>query len=483
MSEPSSIPLASSEVAAAILTRPAAHIHLIGVGGAGLSAIAVVLLERGYRVTGSDLARSAATESLEAAGARIFYGHAAGQADGADLVLISSAVRAENPELRAAVAAGIPVVKRAQFLGPLMAGRLGVAVAGTHGKTTTTAMIATTLWAADRDPDFIVGGAIAGVERSARAGRGNIFVIEADEYDRMFLGLTPQVAVVTNVEWDHVDCYPTPADFQAAFAAFADRLPRDGCLIACADDPGAHALARERQRRRLSAITYGLATEAVWQARALRPNDRGGFDFEAWREGRRVGEMSLRVPGRHNVLNALAALVACDRLAIRPEIVAANLKDFVGVRRRFEIKGIECDIIVVDDYAHHPSEVQATLAAARQRYPERIVWALFQPHTFSRTRALLDQFAGCFADADHVLLTDIYAAREDTATEVHAAQIAELAASRHPDVRYVGGLEAATAVLLAEIRPGAVLLTLGAGDGYRVGEAVLAALRRRNASV
>ncbi len=481
MSEPSPIPLASPEIAAAILARPTARVHLIGVGGAGLSAIAIVLLERGYQVTGSDLARTAATESLELAGARIFYGHAAGQADGADLVLISSAVRAENPELRAAIAAGIPVVKRAQFLGPLMAGRLGVAVAGTHGKTTTTAMIATTLLAAGRDPDFIVGGVIAGVERSARAGRGGVFVIEADEYDRMFLGLTPRVAVVTNVEWDHVDCYPTPADFQAAFAAFVDRLPPDGCLIACADDPVACALARERRQRGLPAITYGLEAEAAWRARALRPNDRGGVDFEAWREGGRVVEVSLRVPGRHNALNALAALAASACLEVQPEIVAANLKDFVGVRRRFEVKGIECDIIVVDDYAHHPSEVQATLAAARQRYPERIVWALFQPHTFSRTRALLDQFAGCFADADHVLITDIYAAREDGATEVHAAQIAELAASRHADVRYVGGLEAATAVLLAEVRPGSVLLTLGAGDGYRVGEAVLAALRGRDA--
>mgnify|MGYP005833024579 CR=1 FL=1 len=481
MSEPSPIPLASSEIVAAILARPAAHIHLIGIGGAGLSAIAVVLLARGHRVTGSDLARTSATASLEAAGARIFYGHAAGQADGADLVLISSAVRAENPELRAAVAAGIPVVKRAQLLGPLMAGRLGVAVAGTHGKTTTTAMIATTLWAAGRDPDFIVGGVIAGVERSARAGRGGVFVIEADEYDRMFLGLTPQIAVVTNVEWDHVDCYPTPADFQAAFAAFVDRLPPAGCLIACADDRGACALARDRQQRGLPAVTYGLAAEATWQARALRSNNQGGFDFEAWQGGRRAVEMSLRVPGRHNVLNALATLAASACLEVQPEIVAANLKDFVGVRRRFEVKGIECDIIVVDDYAHHPSEVQATLAAARQRYPERIVWALFQPHTFSRTRALLDQFAGCFADADHVLITDIYAAREDTAAAVHAAQIAELAASRHPDVRYVGGLEAATAVLLAEVRPGAVVLTLGAGDGYRVGEAVLAALRGHDA--
>jgi UDP-N-acetylmuramate--alanine ligase len=475
----SAIPWATPEVVAAILDRPDAWIHLIGIGGAGLSAIATILLERGYRVSGSDVLRTPMTDRLEAAGATIHIGQAAGQARGADLVLVSSAVRPENPELQAALAMGIPIVKRAQFLGALMRGRIGIAVAGTHGKTTTTAMIATTLLAAGYDPDFIVGGTVPGLECNAHAGQGSFFVIEADEYDRMFLGLTPQVAVVTNVEWDHVDCYPTPADFTKAFQDFVQRLPEDGLLVACADDPGAQALAAARQVSGRLAVTYGLNDSSLWQARGLRANQYGGTDAQIWHGGALVAELHLRIPGHHNVQNALACLAVVDHLGVHPEIAAANLNNFTGVRRRFEVKGMQHGIIVIDDYAHHPSEVRATLAGARQRYPNQTIWVVFQPHTYSRTRALLSAFASCFAEADHVLITDVYAAREYDTLGVHASQLAEMVRSTHPDARYVGGLEEAAKTLLAELHPGDVLLTLGAGDGYQVGERVLATLRER----
>jgi len=477
MSDLPEIPLAASITVAAILARPAAHIHLIGIGGAGLSAIAAVLLEQGYHVSGSDLARTRVTEALAAAGATVYIGQAAGQAAGADLVLISSAIRSDNPELQSAVAAGIPVVKRAQFLGALMRGRLGIAVAGTHGKTTTTAMIATTLLAAGHDPGFIVGGTLPGIECNARAGNGLAFVIEADEYDHMFLGLSPQVAVVTNVEWDHVDCYPTFTEFADAFRAFVDRLPEDGLLVACADDPGARHLAVTRQAAGRPAVMYGLGADVDWQARDLQTNADGGTNCQVWHDGALVTGLHLRIPGRHNVSNALAALAVVCHLNVKPEIAAGHLNNFTGVRRRFEFKGMKHGIIVVDDYAHHPSEVRATLAAARQRYPGRAIWAVFQPHTYSRTQALLPSFADCFADAHHVLVMDIYAARERDTLGVHASQLAEGISQTHPDARYVGGLDDAVKVLLERLQPGDVLLTLGAGDGHLVGERVLAALR------
>ncbi|MCD6291681.1 MAG: UDP-N-acetylmuramate--L-alanine ligase [Anaerolineae bacterium] len=473
------VPLATPELVAQILERPGAHIHLIGIGGTGLSAIATVLLERGYRVSGSDLSRTRVTDALAKAGARVFIGQAAGQERGADLVLISSAVPPNNPELQSALSSGIPVVKRAQFLGPLMRGRTVIAIAGTHGKTTTTAMIATTLTAAGRDPSFIIGGILPGMERNAHAGHGTDFVVEADEYDRMFLALSPDVAIVTNVEWDHVDCYPTPDDFAGAFQSFVDRLPDDGLLIACADDPRARQLGERRRRMGKPTALYGLADGASWQARNLVVNEMGGTDCEVWHDDEQIATLHLQIPGRHNVLNALAALAAADHLGVHPKNGATNLNNFAGVRRRFEVKGIVHGIIVVDDYAHHPSEVRATLSAARQRYPDRVLWAVFQPHTYSRTRALLQAFAGCFAQADHVLVTDIYAAREHETLGVDASQLAERIGRQHPDARYVGGLDDVVRVLLQGLRPGDVLLTLGAGDGYQVGERVLAALEER----
>jgi len=450
------------------------HIHLIGIGGAGLSAIARVLMEQGAEVSGSDLALSPVTESLARDGARIFVGHRAENVDGADLVIVSSAVPASNVEVLASQAAGIPVLKRPEFLGRMMDGRLGVAVAGTHGKTTTTAMIASILLEARRDPTFIVGGVIAGLGTNGRAGEGSLFVIEADEYDRTFLSLKPTAAVVTIVEHDHPDCYPTFAEFRAAFDEFTRLVPRDGLLAVCWDDPVARELG-ERRRAEGTAVTFfGLGQEAEWRAEEVRPNFAGGMDFLATRRGQVLGLVRLRLPGVHNASNAMAALAVADFLGVPFRVARAALTEFRGVGRRFEIKGEADRVTVVDDYAHHPTEIRATLRAAQVRFPDRSLWAVWQPHTYSRTRTLLGEFAQAFDAADHVIVLPIYPARETDTLGVSSGDVA--AAMQHPDVRCAESLDEAVVWLGTEVRPGDVVLTLGAGDGYRVGEWLLEAL-------
>jgi UDP-N-acetylmuramate--L-alanine ligase/UDP-N-acetylenolpyruvoylglucosamine reductase len=465
------------------------HVHLIGIGGAGLSAIATVLLEQGYTVSGSDLRASPATERLAGRGAVVFIGHAAEHLGGAEVVLVSSAVPEGNPEVAEARRRGIPVLKRAEWLGHMMAGKRGVAIAGTHGKTTTTAMIAMLLRDAGLDPTFIVGGDISQSGLNAAAGGGDAFVVEADEYDRTFLGLQPEIAVLTTVEWDHPDCYPTPDSMLAAFREFLDRVPPRGLVVACGDDPGVRSLLEDRpihpsrgNAGRLDSgpafQRYGLGEDNDWRAINLESNARGGYDFDVWRsdDAASIGRVSLAVPGIHNAKNALAALVVADRLGVSFGQAAASLARFAGVGRRFEIKGEVQGILVVDDYAHHPTEIRATLAAARARYPARAIWAVFQPHTYSRTRALLDDFAGAFADVDHVVLVDIFAAREADDGSISSRDI--LDHMRHPDATYVGDLAAAAGWLAGRLRPGDVLITLGAGDGYRVGEMLIRQIGR-----
>ncbi|HID88799.1 MAG TPA: UDP-N-acetylmuramate--L-alanine ligase [Anaerolineales bacterium] len=451
------------------------RVHFVGIGGAGLSAIARVLMEQGAVVTGSDLVLSPAAEALARDGARVYVGHQAGQVDGADWVVVSSAVPEDNVEVLAAREAGIPVVRRAQVLGEMMEGRVGVAVAGTHGKTTTTAMVASILWEAGLDPTFIVGGVMVGLGTNGRAGTGPHFVVEADEYDRTFLELRPRVAVVTNVEHDHPDCYPNFAHFRAAFADFVALLPPDGLLVTCRDDRVALELGAARAARGWPVVSYGLTGEPTWTARELHPNPSGGMDFVVVRAGQALGEVRLRVPGSHNVLNGLAALAVTVHLGVPFPTARSALEEFRGVGRRFEVKGEADGVTVVDDYAHHPTEIRATLAAARQRFPGRPLWAVWQPHTYSRTQALLEGFARAFGRADHVLVLPIYAAREEDRLGVSSADV--VAAMAHPDARLVGSREEAVVVLGTEVRPGDVVLTLGAGDGDRVGEWLLAVLR------
>jgi UDP-N-acetylmuramate--alanine ligase len=451
------------------------RVHFIGIGGAGLSAIARVLMEQGAEVSGSDLVISPVAEALARDGASVFAGHKEENVNGAELVIVSSAVPASNVEVLAGREAGIPVLKRSEFLGQMMDGHVGVAVAGTKGKTTTTAMIASILLEAGQDPTFIVGGVIAGLETNARAGEGSHFVIEADEYDRTFLSLQPRVAVVTNVEHDHPDCYPTFADFRAAFEEFAALVPRDGLLAVCWDDPVARELGQRRQAAGLPVVFFGLDDGAEWRAEEVRPNFAGGVDFLATREGEVQGLVRLRLPGAHNASNATAALAVADFLGVPFGVARSALTEFRGVGRRFEIRGEADGVVVVDDYAHHPTAIRVTLQAARERFPRRPIWAVWQPHTYSRTKALLEDFAQAFGLADHVIVLPIYAAREKDTLGVSSTDV--VAAMQHPDVRCAGSLDEALVWLGTEVRPGDVVLTLGAGDGNLVGEWLLSVLR------
>ncbi len=451
---------------------PHGRVHIIGIGGAGMSAIATVLIERGYRVSGSDQAESDVTQQLREQGAEVFIGQQAANVGDVKLVVVSSAIRADNPELIAAQERGIAVTKRAQFLGWLMQGSLGVAVAGTHGKTTTTAMIAHVLITAGRDPSFIVGGMIKSIGRSAHAGRDREFVIEADEYDRMFLGLTPAIEVILNVEHDHPDCYPTLDDLLAAFREFIQHLPEGGLVVACGEDAAASMLAREATRR----LLYGFKPTLDWYATDLRANNAGGIDFLAHHNGQTQGLVRLRVPGKHNVLNALAALAVTDALDVPFKATVDALSEFRGVGRRFEVRGEVNGVTIVDDYGHHPTEIKSTLAGARLRYPDRPIWAVLQPHTYSRTKTLLDQFAAAFDDADHVIITAIYASRErDTLGISNRDVVAAMAQRDTPprDARAIDTLDEVARYLQAHVRPGDVVITFSAGDANKISEALL----------
>jgi UDP-N-acetylmuramate--alanine ligase len=447
------------------------RVHLVGIAGAGMSAIAHVLQERGEAVTGSDLASSVYAENLERAGVKIMYGHRAENVGDADVVVVSSAIPASNPEVLEAGRRGIPVLRRNAFLGELTAGSRTIAVAGTHGKTTTTGLIAWLLDRAGRAPSFIVGGMLSDFGTNARAGGGAEFVIEADEYDRAFLGLHPAVAVVTSIEHDHPDLFPTPAEYLEAFQAFVDQATE--ALIVCRDDPNAATLTSPV----LDRISYGLAGDADWRAEEISPNQAGGSDFLVMRGGEVSGLVRTRLPGIHNVRNALAAIAAADRCGVDFSTIQGAISDFHGTQRRFETLGVAAGVTVIDDYAHHPTEIKATLSAARSLFPKADVWAVFQPHTFSRARAFLQEFGGAFGDADHVIVTEIFASREAPDPSMNGELVAKNVS--HHDVRFIPDLLQAAAALEAVVGPGSVVVTLSAGDGNMVGKYLLQALKQR----
>jgi UDP-N-acetylmuramate--alanine ligase len=447
------------------------HVHFVGIGGAGLSAIARVLHERGDIVTGSDLRRSIYVTELEASGIPVRIGHRKENVEGADLVVVSSAVPEDNPELEAAGDEGIQTVRRVDLLGDLTAGKRTIAVAGTHGKTTTSAMIAWMMTRAGLAPGFILGGWVDDLGGNGHAGEGEFFVIEADEYDGAFLGLNPEIAVVTNVEHDHPDCYPTQADYVRAFREFAHRVTRR--LVVCSDDAGASALLPEAP----SGITYGRSIGADWRADDIETTPKGGMTFSVSHRGGRVGRFEIALPGTHNVLNSLALLAVMAELGVPLDLVGDMLPAFQPVGRRFQVLGSVGGVTVVDDYAHHPTEIRATLRAARGRYGAVPLWAVFQPHTYSRTQALLADLAGAFSDADEVIVLEIYAARESPQPGVDGRRVAETIA--HPNVRFISGIEKATAYLVQHVEPPCVVITLSAGDGNEVGKRLLAHLEQK----
>ncbi len=460
--------------------QPGEAVHVVGIGGAGMSAIARVLLQQGYRVSGSDRQLNALTEALQVEGANIHEGVAATRIGAARLVLASSAIAEQHAELVEARAQGIPVVRRTDFIAGLMRGREVLAVAGTHGKTTTSAMIAHILQAGGRQPGYIIGSVAPDLGSNAAAGKGAAFVVEADEYDHMFLGLRPDVAVIGSAEYDHPDCFPTHAAMLAAFRRFIALLPDSGPLIACLDDPAAAQLAGERLAQGLPVQGFSSRREATWQARQLRLRSDGCSEFELLHQGEVAGPVALRLPGEHNVRNALAALAVAIQQNVPFAVAATALAAFRGTGRRLELRGAVDDVLVVDDYAHHPTAIRLTLAAARARWPGHRLWALWQPHTYSRSRALQSGYATAFADADELLVTDVYAAREDPLPGLDGASLA--AAVSHPRARHTPTGADALQLLLCEVKGPALILILSAGDAPRIGEQFLAR-RRRDAGV
>lgn len=454
-------------------------IHIVGIGGAGMSAIARILLQQGYQVSGSDRNSNPITDALAQAGARIDVGHQAENVLGADMVLATSAVPDAHVELQAARENNIPVYRRSDVMAEIMQAQETVAVSGTHGKTTTTAMITHILQQNGQDPSYIVGGVMANTGVNAQLGQGTAFVIEADEYGKMFLGLRPKVAVVTSVEYDHPDAFASHADLIDVFAEFVALLPADGLLVCCVDDPTAAAFAQSRKHAGLPVITYGMTAEdADWKACDLRVNPANQhFQFDVWRQGTLLGTVETPQPGQHNSLNALAALIVADHYGLDFAQAAQALSDFQGTGRRFEVRANLHGVTIIDDYAHHPTAIKLTLEAARKRYPDAALWAVWQPHTYSRTQRLMADYLGAFGAADHVLVTDIYAARETPLPNVTGAEIVQ--AMQHPDARFSGSLHATVECLLADVQAPAVVLIMSAGDAPQIGIDYLAKQEER----
>jgi UDP-N-acetylmuramate--alanine ligase len=465
------------------------RIHFVGIGGIGMSGIAEVLLTLGYKVSGSDLRHSPITERLGNLGAIIFIGHQVENITGAEVVVTSSAVATNNPEVAAAHARHIPVIPRAEMLAELMRLKYGIAIAGMHGKTTTTSMVAAVLAGGGLDPTVVVGGRVDAMGSNARLGKSHYLVAEADESDRSFLKLSPILAVVTNIDREHMDCYRDMADVEQAFIDFVDRVPFYGIVLLCNDDERLRAMLPRLARR---AITYGVRAGSdfriipapVDSIPAPATSSPGAIApclsrFTVEYRGKSLGEFELQVPGAHNVLNATAAIAVGIGLDIDPDRIREALKTFRGVDRRFQLRGAVCGISVIDDYGHHPTEIRATLAAARE-CGFRNVHVVFQPHRYTRTRDLLDQFGTAFADADSVHVLDIYPASEQPITgitgELVAQTIMRLGAK---PAQYVSSFEEASRQVCALAQEGDMVLTLGAGNVSQLGPQILEKLKSK----
>ncbi|HEY4102857.1 MAG TPA: UDP-N-acetylmuramate--L-alanine ligase [Polyangiaceae bacterium] len=453
------------------------HVHFIGVGGIGMSGLAEILRTLEFDVSGSDLRAGENTKNLERLGVRIDVGHRAENVHGADVVVYSSAIDPVNPEVREARLHGIPVIPRAEMLAELMRVKYGIAIAGSHGKTTTTSLVATVLRAAGFDPTVVVGGRMAALGSNARLGEGDMLVAEADESDGSFLRLTPTIAVVTNIDPEHLDFYKTHEVLKDAFVQFIEKVPFYGLAVLCLDHPHVQDLLPRVQRRH---VTYGLSPQADYHARSL--TFRGlSTSFVAFHRDKSLGEFSVRMPGQHNVLNTLAVIAIADELEVPLDVVKDALSTFHGVARRFTIVDEVDNIALVDDYGHHPAEVEATLNAARRAYEGRILVA-FQPHRYTRTENLFDDFTRAFNNADHLFVTDIYAAGEKPIPGINSQRLAEaIAIHGHHNVKYAPDRGQMSAELCQIARPGDVIIALGAGDINRVLGTVGSGLRARQA--
>ena len=445
------------------------HIHFVGIGGIGMSGIAELLLNLGYRVSGSDTRLSSITRRLAELGGRIYSGHRAENVRDANVVVVSSAVRSDNVEIQEAKKLQIPVIPRAEMLAELMRLKYSVAVAGAHGKTTTTSMVATVLVHGGYDPTVVIGGRLNALGSNAKLGKGEFLVAEADESDRSFLKLSPTLAVVTNIDREHLDHYSGLEDIQGAFVRFVNKVPFYGAAILCLDDPNVQAIIPRIERR---ILTYGTIKQADLVASRIEFRDFGCL-YQARFHGEMLGSISLQVPGQHGVLNSLAAVAVGVELEVPVEKIRAALATFQNADRRFQIKGETRGILVVDDYAHHPTEIAATLSAARGSSDRRVV-ALFQPHRYTRTRALEEGFARAFYDADVVIVLPIYAAGEDVIEGVSAEKLTALIKKHgHRDVTCAPDFATAQRLLREKLREGDLLITLGAGDVWKAAEEFL----------
>jgi UDP-N-acetylmuramate--alanine ligase len=447
------------------------HAHFIGIGGIGMSGIAEILLSLGMKVSGSDLRRGPVTDRLAQLGATIYEGHEAGHVAGATVVVTSSAVGPMNAEVLEANARKVPVIQRAEMLAELMRLKYGIAIAGMHGKTTTTSIVASVLSAGGLDPTVVVGGRVDALGSNARLGTTQYLVAEADESDRSFLKLSPILAVVTNLDREHMDCYKDMADVERAFLAFMDKVPFYGAVTACVDNALLKSILPQARRR---VITYGTAGEADFRLEFLVAESSGVSRFMVHHAADGLmGPFELHKPGRHNVLNATAAVAIARQLEVPAEKIAEGLKNFRGVDRRFQVRGTARGVTVVDDYGHHPTEIKATLAAARECGYGR-VHVIFQPHRYTRTQDLMEEFGGAFKDADTVVVLPIYAASEEPIAGVTGEKLAEKIVG--PRVRYAADFGAAVAAVRDEAREGDLILTLGAGSVSQLAPQILAAI-------
>jgi len=457
------------------------RVHLVGVGGIHMSGIAQVLRARGHSVSGSDLYLTPLTEKLEAMGVTVSRGHDAANVGEAELVVYTSAAHEDNPEIIEARRRGLPTIKRAQMVARLMEGKRSIAIAGSHGKTTTSSLIAFMLWQAGRSPTFMVGGEMVGLETNAMPGEGPDFVVEADEFDAAFLNYHPDIALVTNVEPDHLDIYGSFERLKDTFRQFLSQIKPNGYIVACRDDPALQAILRETAGDDVNlpvhVVSYGLDPSSEWLAEGISSKGVDGYTFVV-KCGKQVyATFETRLPGIHNVSNALGAIAVGSILGLPLEAMRRSVAEFRGVKRRFQPVGEAGGVTVMDDYAHHPTEVRATLAAARDRFPGRRLVCLFQPHTYSRTRYLLDGFRTCFSDCDVLLVAETYAAREEPSAGMSAEELVREV--RQPRARYAGDLAQSAAAAAALLAPGDVFFTVGAGDVEKVGPMVLEALKSR----
>lgn len=453
------------------------RIHFVGIGGIGMSGIAEVLLTLGYKVSGSDLKESSVTDRLKKLGATIYIGHRAENVTGAEVVVTSSAISRDNPEVAAAHSASIALVQRAEMLAELMRLKYGIAIAGMHGKTTTTSMVAAVLAAGNLDPTVVVGGRVEAMGSNARLGKSQYLVAEADESDRSFLKLSPIISVVTNIDREHMDCYRDMADVQQAFVDFLDRLPFYGMAVVCADDERLQKLIPRLARR---AVTYGFSEDADFRIEMSKKKSDGSFNcFQVHYKGKSLGEFELFVPGMHNVLNATAAIAVGIGLDINPEQVREGLSHFRGVDRRFQLKGEAGGIKVFDDYGHHPTEIRATIAAAQQCGHKKI-HVIFQPHRYTRTRDLIEDFAACFKGADSLHVLDIYAASEQPISGITGELLAQRIAKGGQAVKYAPSFQQAIKDVAAHASAGDMVLTLGAGNVSQIGPLLLEQLEKQH---